>query len=89
MLFVLITIAWLAVATLFVALCRMAAGADAAPASIVDAPPTQVGEGLLVWELRTTRASDATRHRQRRCESLQPRRPSVGRRQRIAGHTTR
>jgi hypothetical protein len=50
MLFILIPIAWLAIVTLVVAICRMAARGDAIQLGVTDRRPRVVGDGLVIWE---------------------------------------
>jgi hypothetical protein len=51
LLIILIPLAWLAVLTLFVAICRMAAlGDDAAPGPVEERSSHRVGDGLVIWE---------------------------------------
>jgi hypothetical protein len=64
MLFVLIGIAWIAVVTLLVVLCVMAARSDATPAPAVKVHPRAIDGGLVLWETppTSTLASDWTLH---------------------------
>lgn len=56
MLFLLIALAWLAVAAFFVMLCHVAARGDAAPAEVPERARTRVvGGGLTVRELHSER----------------------------------
>jgi hypothetical protein len=50
MLFILIPIAWLAVLTLFIAVCRIAARGDTLTAPVAEQSPRAVSDGLVVWE---------------------------------------
>jgi hypothetical protein len=50
MLLILIPIAWLAVVTLFVAVCLAAARADAAPPRVDEQDRDAIGDGLVVWD---------------------------------------
>ena len=89
MLFVLIGIAWIAVVTLLVVLCVMAARSDATPAPAVKADPRAIDGGLVVWEAlpTSTRASDWTLHdiaRGRRADAPLTRRRRSPRKRRIA-----
>ena len=50
LLIILIPLAWLAVLTLFVAICRMAALGDATPVPVAEWSSRRIGDGLVVWE---------------------------------------
>jgi hypothetical protein len=86
MLLILIPIAWLAVLTVFVAVCRIAADADAPPSSSVRSPSAPIGVKLVLSGAPSTPASDARRPHRR--EQLKPRR-AAPRRRRVAAHGIR
>jgi hypothetical protein len=91
MFFVLIAIAWIAVVTLLVVLCRMAAGADVTPAPAADASPRSEGRGLFLWEAPSTpkAVTDWTLHditRRRQAEPPLRRARPAPRKRRIGAH---
>jgi hypothetical protein len=84
MLFILIPIAWLALLSLLVAVCRVAAEGDARPAG-----PRRPQEELIGIKLTLSpRASDAG-HRRLHGRRTLLRPSSAGGRQRIAAHSLR
>ena len=94
MLFVLIPIAWIAVVTLLVVLCRAAARADVIPAPTAETYPRSASHGLVLWEAppTPTLATNWTLHdiARRREAGPPPTRwnPSL-RKRRIAAHGIR
>ena len=64
MLIVLIPIAWIAVVTLLVVLCRIAARADATPAPAAESNHRSISGGLVLWGSppTPTLATDWTLH---------------------------
>ena len=84
MLLILIPIAWLAVLTVFVAICRIAAEADAEPSPFAGSPTGPIG--LRVTLSRAPRPPRATHTR--RGELLEGRRRAPRRRQ-VAAHGIR
>jgi hypothetical protein len=88
MLFLLIPIAWLAVLTLFVCLCRVAADADVDPSSAV-VPYGPIGQRIVLARLAASAGAPATRRRPHSAGSARlPSGRSAGRR-RGAAHGTR
>jgi hypothetical protein len=57
MLFILIPVAWLTVASFFVVLCQMAARADAPEQAATESAPTRARAGLLVWDVPSPSAA--------------------------------
>jgi hypothetical protein len=49
-LFVLIPLAWLAIVTLFVALCMAASRSDAHPTLVIEASDRALPSGVVLWE---------------------------------------
>jgi hypothetical protein len=93
MLFILIPLAWLTVMTVIVAVCRMAAHADAAPGTLAETQPGSLRDGLVLAEDPTALALQTRRllHDRRPLQdkrALQGRRPA-SRQRRIAAHGTR
>ena len=86
MLFILIPIAWLAILTLFVAVCRIAADADAERASLPRSPSGPIGVRLVLSRAPSALAAQARRPHRR--HPLQTRRPTP-RRRRVAAHGIR
>jgi hypothetical protein len=82
-LFILIPLAWLALTTFFVVLCRTAASADARLATAAAQPHSRtVRPGLVVWEDRRNLAHGARR-------SWHPARSCSTRRRRFVAHDVR
>jgi hypothetical protein len=91
MLLLLIPVGWLAVVTVFVAVCQAAARAEAPAVPAEADPPEVVSEGLVVWDRAAAemlRAKYAGRCQQARVRrKLQA--PPVRRARRIAAHGIR
>lgn len=87
MLFVLIPTAWLAVLTLLVCVCRVAADADVDPGSIAPAVPGPIGERLIL-SARPNASGHLLRRRNTHPPRLQAVRPTV-RRRRVTTHGIR
>lgn len=67
MLFIVIPIAWLAVITLFIAVCRVAAGGDAEPSLAADLSSGSIGERLVLSDAHFAPVPHSGRaHRARR-----------------------
>jgi hypothetical protein len=82
MLWLLIPIAWLAVLTLFVCLCRIAADADVDPSSAA-VPYGPIGQRIVLSRFSTTSSSAPSRSRRshgRSTATFLPRRAGSGRR---------
>jgi hypothetical protein len=85
MLFILIPIAWLALLTLLVCICRIAARADVEP-SLLATPATRVAESIALS--RTVLAAPPARRSHPRRPRLAAQRPTA-RRSRLAAHGIR
>jgi hypothetical protein len=94
MLLILIPIAWLALATLTLAICRAAARGDGAPAAGMEDHLRSIGGGLVIFEEPPAVAAGSAQRPRQVSGSLQSRRPlqskrPAGRRRRVSAHPTR